>query len=190
MQEFKLDKNYTTLMKVCLVVFIAFLALGFALPFLPDENEGNPNGTLMTTAMCTVVFGLFSIITWRTLKKLPFADVAVDDDGVWYIHIGKEKGLVAWEKVHKVKERPYMQRLELLGTDNKELLRVEYQLLGFEMLREVLNEKAGAQDKDLDQSSFSKGPLYHFFYLACVTGFSVLGLYVGKNGNPLLAMVR
>ena len=163
MQEFKLDKNYITLMKVCLVVFIAFLALGFALPFLPDENEGNPNGTLMTTAMCTVVFGLFSIITWRTLKKLPFADVAVDDDGVWYIHIGKQKGLVAWEKVHKVKERAYMQRLELLGTDNKELLRVEYQLLGFEMLREVLNEKAGAQDKDLDQSSFSKGPLYHFF---------------------------
>lgn len=79
-----------------------------------------------------------------------------------------------------------MQRLDLLGTDNKELLRVEYQLLGFEMLREVLNERAGAQDKDLDQSTFYKGPLYHLFYLACVIGISALGLYVGKNGNPLL----
>lgn len=86
MQEFKLDRKYITLMKGCLVVFIAFLALGFALPFLPDENEANPNGTLMITVMCTVVFGFFSILTWRTLKKLPFADVAADDDGVWYIH--------------------------------------------------------------------------------------------------------
>lgn len=186
MQEFKLDKKFITLMKVCLVVFLAFLALGFSLPFFPGENEGNPNGTLMTTVMCTVVFGFFSILTWRTLRKLPFADVAADDDGVWYVHIGKEKGLIAWEKIHKVKERPYMQRLELRGTDNQELLRVEYQLLGFEILREVLNEKAGAQNKDLDQSSFSKGPFYHLFYLVCVIGFSALGLYVGKIGNPLL----
>jgi len=186
MQEFKLDQKHISLMKGCLVVFIAFLALGFALPFLPDENEGNPNGTLMTTVMCTVVFGLFSIFTWRTLKKLPFADVAADNDGVWYMHIGKEKGLIAWEKIHGVKERPYMQRLDLLGTDNQELLRVEYQLLGFEMLREVLNEKTGAQNTGLDQSRFAKGPLYHLFYLACVIGFTALGLYVGKGGNPLL----
>jgi len=186
MQEFKLDKKYITLMKACLVVFIAFLALGFSLPFIPGESEGIPNGTLMTSVMCTVVFGFFSILTWRTLKKLPFADVAADDDGVWYIHIGKDKGLIAWEKIYKVKERPYVQRLDLLGTDNKELLRVEYQLLGFEILREVLNERAGAQNKDLNQSSFSKGPLYHLFYLACVIGFSALGLYVGKSGNPLL----
>lgn len=186
MQEFKIDKKYITVMKVCLVVFIALLALGFSLPFLPDESEGNPNGTLMIIIMCTVVFGFFSIFTWRTLKKLPFADVAADDQGVWYIHIGKDKGLIAWEKIHKVKERPYMQRLDLLGTDNQELLRVEYQLLGFEMLRDVLNERAGAQNKDLDQSSFSKGLFCHLFYLAGVIGFSALGLYLGKNGNPLL----
>ncbi|ODA33109.1 hypothetical protein A8L45_11570 [Veronia pacifica] len=186
MQEFKLDKKYITLMKVCLVVFTVFLALGFSLPFLPDENAGNPNGTLMATVFCTAVFGFFAILTWRALKKLPFADVAADDDGLWYMHVGKDKGLIAWEKIHKVKERQYAQRLDLLGIDNKELLRVEYQLMGFEILREVLNERAGAQNEDLNKSSFSKGPLYHFFCFACVIGFSALGLYVGKSGNPLL----
>lgn len=186
MQEFKLDKKYITLMKVCLVVFLAFLALGFSLPFLPDENGGNRNGTLMMAIMCTVLFGFFSILTWRTLKKLPFADIAADDDGVWYMHIGKANGLIPWGRIHKVKERLYMQRLDLLGNDNQELLRVEYQLLGFEMLRELLNERAGSQDKDLEQTSFSKGPFYHFFYLVGVIGFSTIGLYLGKNGNPLL----
>ena len=173
-------------MKGCLVVFIAFLALGLSLPFLPDENEGNLNGILMVTVMCTVVFGFFSVFTWCTLKKLPFADVAADDDGVWYMHIGKDKGLIAWDKIHRIKERPYKQRLDLLCTDNQELLKVEYQLHGFEMLRDVLNERAGAQDSDLDQSKFSKGLLYHLFYLAGVVGFTALGLYVGAGGNPLL----
>lgn len=186
MQEFKLDKKYITLMKGCLVVFVAFLALGFSLPFLPDENEGNPNGTFMITVMCTVVFGFFSVLTWRTLKKLPFTDVAADDDGVWYMHIGKDKGLIAWEKIHRVKERRYMQRLDLLGADNQELLKVEYQLLGFEMLRDVLNERASVQNAALDQSKFFKGLLYHLFYLTCVVGFTALGLYVGAGGNPLL----
>jgi len=186
MQEFKLDKKYITLMKGCLVVFIALLVLGFILPFLPEENEGNPNGTLIITLMGTVIFGFFLILTWRTLKKLPFADVAADDDGVWYIHIGKDEGLIAWEKIHKVKERPYIQRLDLLGTENQELLKVEYQLLDFEMLRDILNERAGAKNVDLDQSNFSKGPLYHLFNLAGVVGFTALGLYVGADGNPLL----
>ncbi|WP_160153568.1 hypothetical protein [Microbulbifer sp. ALW1] len=187
MQEFKIDRKHITLMKGCLVVFIAFLALGFSLPFLSGENEGNQNSTLITTAMCTVVFGFFSILTWRTLKRLPFANVAADDDGIWLIHIGKDKGLIAWEKIHRVKERPYMQRLDLLGTDNQELLRVEYQILEFEVLREVLNERAGEQNIDLDRSSFSKGPLYHLFYMACVIGFTTLGLYVGKDGSPILS---
>lgn len=186
MQEFKLDKKFITLMKGCLIVFIAFLALGFSLPFLPDEGKGNPNSTLMITVMCTAVFGFFSIFTWLTLKKLPFVDVAADGDGIWYMHIGKDKGLVSWEKIHRVKERPYMQRLDLLDRNNKELLRVEYQLLGFELLRDALNEKTGNLNSEPNQSNFSKGSLYHLFYLACVVGFSALGIYVGKDGNPLL----
>ncbi|MDH2434374.1 hypothetical protein QCD60_17585 [Pokkaliibacter sp. MBI-7] len=186
MQEFKLDKKYVTLTKGCLVVFVTFLALGFALPFLPDEHEGNPNDTLMISAMCTMVYGVFSALTWRFLKKLPFADIAADDDGVWYMHIGKAKGLIDWEKVHRVKERPYMQRLDLLGTDNQELLKIDYKLLGFEILRDVLNERAGARNSDLYQSKFSKGPLYHLVYLACVVSFTALGIYIGAGSNPLL----
>jgi hypothetical protein len=115
--------------------------------------------------------------------------VATDDDGVWYIHIGKDKGLISWEVIHRVKERPYRQRLDLLDCNNKELLRVEYQLIGFELLRNVLNEKAGALDLEPHQSGFSKGSLYHLFYLAGVVGFSALGIYVGKNGNALLGYV-
>ena len=181
MQEFKLDKKYIILMKGCLVIFIAFLALGFALPFLPEEEQGSPNGILATTLMGTLVFGGFSILTWITLKKLPFADVAADEDGIWYMHVGKETGLIYWEEIHTVKEKSYMQRLDLLDQNNKELLRVEYQLQGFELLRDILNEKATSTSEGVNQTEFTKKPLYHLFYLVSVIGFSALGIYLGKD---------
>jgi len=186
MQEFKLDRKFITLMKGGLVVFVVFLALGLALPFLPDEENGNPNGTIVTTIMCTVVFGFFTIFTWLTLRKLPYADVVIDDDGIWYKHLGKDQGLVAWENIYKVKERAYLQCLDILGVNGDKLLRVEYQLNGFETLRNTLNEKISKEGSEFKRSSFSKGPLYHIFYLVSVVGFSALGLYVGTNDNPLL----
>jgi hypothetical protein len=186
MQEFRLDKKYIILMKGCLVIFVAFLLLGFALPFFPDEEKGNPNGTLIVTFICTVVFGFFSVLTWQTIKKLPFTDVAADDDGIWYIHIGKENGLVSWERISRVKERTYLQCLDLLDFNEERLLRVEYQLNGFEIIRHRINEKTSVTNPLLNQSHFSKGPLYHLFYLACVFGFSALGYYVGSDGNPVL----
>jgi hypothetical protein len=186
MQEFKLNKKYITLLKGCLVVFIAFLALGFALPFLPDDRQGSLREVLVTMLMCTVVFGPISVLTWLTLRKLPYADVAVDDDGIWYTYAGKDQGLIYWKQITKVKERAYLQRLDLLDCNGQKLLSVEYQLTGFEILRALINDNMSYSTSQLNQSTFSKNPLYHWFYLACVLGFSALGVYVGLEDNPLL----
>lgn len=186
MQEFKLDKKFIALMKGCLVVFVVFLALGLALPFLPDEEKGNPNGTIITAIMCTVVFGFFTIFTWLTLKKLPYADIVTDENGIWYKHLGKEQGLIPWGEISKVKERAYLQCLDLLSVQGNRLLRVEYQLIDFEVLRHILNENISIESPEFNRSSFSKGVLYHLFYLVGVLGFSALGWYVGANENPIL----
>lgn len=186
MQEFKLERKYISLMRGCLVIFVGCLVLGFALPFFPEEEKGNPNGTLILTLMCFVVFGPLLIFTWLTLRRLPYADIAFDDEGIWYLHSGKDKGLISWERISKVKERAYMQCLDLLDRDGQKLLRVEYQLLGFEYLRYELNERTSKENPASNQSTFSKGLLYHLFYLLGVLGFSALGFYVGADGNPLL----
>lgn len=170
-------------MRLCFVVFIAFLALGLALPFLPDENKGNPNATVFATTICTVVFGFLSVLTWLTLKRLPYADVVVDDDGIWSMYLGKDKGLISWRRIHNVKERPYLQRLDLLDSNNNELLRIEYQLLRFELLRDVLNERTGSQNLEVHQSEFSKNSLYHLSYLMTVVGFTASVIYIGIGGD-------
>lgn len=186
MQEFKLDKKYIKQIKLCLVVFVAFLALALSLPFLPGNEEGSRNGTLITSALCTLIFGSASFLAWRTQRKLYLVDIAADNEGIWYLHIGKDNGLVKWDEIHRVRERRFKQRLVLQDINYRELLKVEYQLSGFETIRELLNERAGAQNEELDQSSFSKGPLHHLFYLVVVIGIATLGFLIGKEGNALL----
>ncbi|EAS41353.1 hypothetical protein [Photobacterium profundum] len=186
MQEFKIDKKLITLMKGCLVFFLAFIVFGFLLPFFPD-NEAETSGTaIRTTILCTVVFGVFSILTWLTIRKLPYVDVVIDDDGIWYKHLGKEQGLIPWKKISKVKERDLLQCLYLLDSNGIKLLRVEYQLIDFEILRYHLFEKINTKPSELECSRFTKGYHYHMFNLFGVIAFTALGLYLGTNGNHLL----
>lgn len=182
MQEFRFDKKYITLMKVCFLGFVAFFILGFVSLLFPGDKGVDPGLTLLYM----LVFGTLSTLTWLTLKKLPFANVGADDDGIWYLHIGKRKGLIQWGKISKVKERTYMQCLDLLDFNGEKLLRVEYQLLGFESLRIMLYEKTNNASSESGKSTFSKSPLYHLFHLVGVLGFSAIGYYVGSDGNPLL----
>ena len=189
MQEFNLDKSYITLMKGCLIAFVSFIALGVALPFLPDEGKVNTQGTLITSIMCIVVFGSFAILTWVSLKKLPYADIVTDDDGLWYKHKRKEQDLVPWGSIAKVKERSYMQCLDVLDSSGSQLIRAEYQLNDFETLRNLLNERVSQTSHEELRTHFSKSIFYHIFYVSCVIGFSWLGLYVGNTDNPVVGYV-
>ena len=173
-------------MKGCLVVFLAFLALGLALPFLPDEEKGSQTGTVIVTIMSTLLFGFATIFTWVTLRKLPYADVVTDENGIWYSHLGKERGLIPWGKIAKVRERPYSQCLDLLDAQEERLLRVEYQLDSFEVLRDILSENVATKGPEFNRTTFAKGTIYHLFHFAGILGLSALGWYVASDGKPLL----
>ena len=65
--------------------------------------------TLIFNLIYTVIFVFFSVLTWLTLRKLSYVDIAADDDGIWYMHIGKANGLILWNKIATIKERLYLQ---------------------------------------------------------------------------------
>jgi len=168
-----------------MIVSISFLVLGFALPFFPDQEKINPDGTLIFNLIYTVVFVFFSVLTWLTLRKLSYVDIAADDDGIWYMHIGKANGLILWNKIATIKERLYLQCLDLLDCNGERLLRVEYQLTGFDVIRHILNEKTFNINPLYNQSRFSKSSFYHLICWAIVVGGSALGFYLGSSGNPV-----
>ena len=186
MNDFEVSKSYTTLVKISLIIVSAFLVLGLSLPFVSDSNEDNFNGVLLVTLLSTLFWGGVLILSWRILKKLPLIGISVDEEGIWYRHKGKIEGLIYWTQVHQIKERRYMQRLELLDVNQKVLLKVDYQLHRFDVLRDILNEAISVNVSDLKRRHFSKDTLYHWFHFTCIVGFGVLSVYVGSTGNPLL----
>jgi hypothetical protein len=185
MQEFPVDKTFRVLLSGCLVVFLSFVALGAALPFLPGEMESGFGATLRISLMCVVVFGSFSLLTWRLLRRLPLAAIVADDEGLWYRHAGREKGLVPWARIASIKERALLQRLDLLDSRETCLIRLEYQLQDFEILRVLLQARASLAGVDTRRRSFAKNPVYHLFYLGGIVGFFCLGLYLGSQ-SPVL----
>ncbi|MGF1733673.1 hypothetical protein [Photobacterium kasasachensis] len=186
MQEFKVSKKLITFMKGGLVLSLAFTALGFILPFLPDEQVGGKDNVIITSVLCVVFFGSLSILAWLLLRKIPYVDIVIDDDGIWYKHLGKQRGLILWQEISKIKERELSQCLYLLDYNGTKLLRVEYQLIGFEDLRYIISEKVYTKSSELDFSKCTKSTNYHLFNFIIVIFFSTLGLYVGADGNYLL----
>lgn len=186
MQEFNLEKKFIWLMRACLTAFLVIMFLGFVVPFFPEEDNTNPNGLIFVSVFSTVIFGGLAILTWKSLKGLPYADIVTDDEGIWYKHLGKEQGFIPWRDISKIKERAYMQCLDLLDSNGDLLLKVEYQLLGFEILRGIIFEKVNHSGPELSRKEFKKGALYHIYQISGALVFLVLGLYVGADGAPIL----
>lgn len=186
MQEFDFGKKFPLIMKGCIILFIACLVFVIALLFFSDETKENYKIIFFLKIAVAAILVFLIISSWLTLQRLPYLAIVIDDDGIWHKHLEKSQGIIPWERIAKIKERAYLQRLNILAANGDVLLRVEYQLVGFEDLRDILNEKVIASRDELKCFSFSKGPFYHAFYLVKIIGLFALGLYLGANGNPLL----
>jgi hypothetical protein len=186
MQEFHLHKKYQREIKICLMVFLALFLLGAALLVIPAEKDRNPESTRLIALMCMGLFGFLAGVAANSLKKIPRADITADDDGLWHTHEGKPRGLLRWADIGRIRERAGQQCLEIFDRTGRRRIRVEYQLTGFESLRNRLYENIRLSGERARGRDFSKNPGYHLFYWACGIGFSWLGLYIGQNSSPVL----
>jgi hypothetical protein len=169
--------------------FAAFAVLSIGLGIFESYEAPENKGALVVYVGLTVLFIGFAYASFRGIRQVENAPVSVDDDGVWPDHLGKAQGLVRWEDVSSLKERQYGQRLELFGANGVSLIRLEYQLAGFESLREIVLEKTRRSSIDIKCPAVFKKPLsYHVFYLVFVVGFSALAYYVSKT-NLILGLL-
>jgi hypothetical protein len=183
---FVIDRSFAVLSRWAPWAFIAFALLSVALPFLPDENRPSGRaGIIGLSVFGGLFFGLLAWYGFRTAKNLPQCSVSVDEDGIWPTHQTKEQSLIQWRDVHSTKERAYLQRLDLLDTNGNVLMKIEYQLTGFEMLRALLVEKVSSPPQSIASNSFRRRSSYHLFNIGGIAGFSALGIYSGSF-NPIL----
>ena len=159
--------------------------LSAALPFMPDD--GRPSDPTVTLVLSIVGAAGFGIATWLSLRvalRLPSCSVQIDNDGLWPAFRSKTAGLVRWRDITSVRERHLSQCLELLDKDGASLMRLEYQLRGFERLRGLVRERAALQPVVVLRRVFQKTFWYHLFSIAGILLFVALGLYLAQE-NPV-----
>lgn len=184
-QEFYIERRFILLTKAGFVFFTTMWLLGLALPFFQDKDN-NPGDYIVVPIMSTSIFGTLAILTWLVSRQLARRNVALDDDGIWYIHLGKEQGLVPWKRISRVKERHVWQCLDLYDDNRKKLIRLEYQLAGFEALRDILYDNFSLEGPEIQGTAFFKGPWYHAFNVLGAIGLIILFLFYGMEQNPIL----
>lgn len=167
------------------MVTLVFLCI--ALPVLPDE--GKPRNETFLFGLSTLFGILFSIGAWlsfRIVQRLPDAATTVDEEGLWPSIKGREAGLVKWSDVARLREREFMQRLELEDGTGTVVARLEYQLRDFSRLRAIVltNAKLERTARPLT-GVYQRSMWHHAFTIGAMFGFAGLGWYVGRQ-QPLV----
>jgi hypothetical protein len=186
-QTFVIEESFCRLSKAAVWICVGFVMLAVALPFLPDDDRSsNPNALYVVSVVGTAFFGILGLCGFRIAQQLPFYSIALDNEGLWPAHVPRDIGLVRWERIHSVKERPHLQRLDLLDASGTVLIKLEYQLSDFETLRELLVQRTKRPGSYVfHPSQLAKSPLYHVLTIGSLVGFSLLGFYVART-SPLL----
>lgn len=192
LQRFELDRKYLILMKACLGICLGGIVLVISLSLiLNNSSEKNTSGqTFLGIILCSLLFGGCAFFAYHIIKKLPYVNIKIDDDGLWYSHLPKEQSCVSWKAINQIKERVYLQCLDLFDLHGKHLLRIEYQLNRFEDLRGLLCEAIIKNRQHVSLPiTFSKSMWYHVLYVCSIIGSFCLGWGIVISNGPWLLSV-
>lgn len=183
MREFKLSKRHFISLRIALAIFIALLAFAVSLPFIEGDNSMNYRQSLILSISITLIALIAGGLSWRILRKLPYVDIAADDDGLWYLHQSKADGLVAWQDIVYIRECWFRHCLVLLDVTLTPRMRIEYQLENVEELIALLHAKRRLQDSQRNNRRLAADITYHIVHIVGACIFIGSGLYIAYTGN-------
>jgi hypothetical protein len=180
-----IDPAFVRITRASVWVFGALLLFSASLPFFPTSRAEHMRALYGLSIAGTALFALVGWQSFRTARRLPLCAITVDDDGLWLAHLSKEAGLVTWDDIESIRERVFLQRMDLLDGIGRLVLTLEYQLVGFEQIRSLIADRARLSSRPAaDPETFGKPRGYHVFHIVFLAGFTLLGLYVAPT-RPL-----
>lgn len=93
----------------------------------------------------------------KKLFSLAYANVVVDEQGLWHKNNTEVIRRIYWEQIYKIREHNSAQSLDVLDNKGNALIRLKYELLDFLLLRDLLFEKVKHNYTDVITDCFSKG---------------------------------
>ncbi|WP_104401632.1 hypothetical protein [Vibrio penaeicida] len=171
-QVFRYSTEWQKTIKICVVVLAL---MGGSFLYLTQQDIEGIDALGM---MASLPFLLLAFVLGHLARNLPNKAIELSNDGVWYQHEGEVNGKVLFDRVCCIKERAFLQRLDLLDSEKRKLISIDYKLADFEILRYALCDRINSGLTAQDQSEFKKGRLAQFFHLAGVICFLFMPLIV------------
>jgi hypothetical protein len=188
-QTYAISNGYRLILRVSLGVFLLF-GFGFLGLLWLAEGPGLPDGVgpYLVVAVGSGLFFVLAAAARRTLKRIPFCAVTVDEEGLWPAHREREEALIPWDAITDVRQHAARHFLELLDERGDRLLRLEYQLEEYADLRRRVLEHLRQSVSVDPPERFARKPAYHVFQYALVAALVVGGGYLARH-NPYLALI-
>lgn len=163
---------------VALATPVACLAMALgasALPMLPQgPGPRNPDVMPIFSAVLTTLFCIGAAFGVRIAIGLPSSSITVDEDGLWPSRRSKASSLVKWADIARFRDRPRLQRLDLMDRAGAVLAKLEYQLEDFDMLRAIVLERTSLARAGRLTPSVHTLPLghhaLHIVLILCLVG--------------------
>ncbi len=187
-ERFDLGRSIRFMIYFSFWACIFFVVLSLSLPF--TAQDGRPHNPVFIAGLSlfgTVFFGIWALYAWKYIRELPYTSVSLDEHGIWKTTNERSASIVPWSKIASLRERPYLQRLDLMDKSGHLLLKVEYQLHNFERLRTLVIERSAlASVRTSSGQIFSKTIFHHAFTLVVAGCFTALCIYLWPI-KPLLS---
>lgn len=174
--EFGKERNAKRSRIFNIIFFGLFLLFTLLLPLF-SIGKTNFISISIITLIISCFWGFWFTLSLKALKRLPYSSIAIDDDGIWFSHLSKEKDLIPWREISAIKEHSFLQCLELLSSDKRRLIRIEYQVQDFEELRTIIVNKTLKPVSCNCKKLYSKPITYHIEQLLVIP-LSILVVFI------------
>lgn len=192
-KEFFHDKGATEFWWGLFIFIVGVIPLFFFMALFVETNESLIGAATNSLAIGTV-FLPFALIPLVVLKKvIPYSDIVIDGDGLWYKHETKEKGLVPWAKIANLKRHSWLTCTDVFNSNDQRIIRVYHDLTDFDKLHDMLLEKARKNKEGDFPESFSKGHFHHFMHVSAIlfllTVAAIFGIVGLNNTDAILPAI-
>lgn len=179
-EEFRFPRSFKSLWLFCVVVFSGIVLIVLVLAII-DSSQGWK--LWLITGLCLALFIPATIYSFYVLR-MGDDYVRVDSSGITYVpRRGKPVGL-PWSDIHNIKERNYLQRLELYNARGRKVMNLEFQMEGFARLRQLILESAGHLKEKMSRVKvFRKAFFAHGMLIFAILLFAGMGWLAGRQGE-------
>lgn len=139
MKQFKWSDGHRFFLELSWLVLLLILAYWFY-KYFPVGDDLLSKSTLIYISIYASTILALLVYAFFTYKKIHSHDVCIDDDGIWYLDVGKKYGLVRWRDVTHITHNARKKRLDLTVREKEDIFKVYYGLDGFEGLKKIIKK--------------------------------------------------